>query len=215
MTKTLLLLFITVTFATAAHPQGSDADSAFKIVLLKAKKGAVMVYSGKKRSFTIAIESDSISTTDSPNWLMIDNQIVQVNCIPIPNGADASKFTPEQQQQMLNGYVQYEMNYFQKELKLSITDLKKEWLTFGDRLFLLWYFDVPKQKVKGVEQPAKQTMRQVYLTTLWFDQVLDLYNALIDDTDLEKAKKMLYPLAKSIKSYKGELDIEAYAKTLE
>lgn len=173
-----------------------------------------MVFAGKKHSFTLDIKGDSIKPSDQPNWVLINNSIVQATCVPLPGGKDASKCPLAQQREILNGYVDYEMAYFHEELKLVTKDVKKEWPVIGGRQFLLWYFDVPKQEVPGAEKVKRQTIRQVYLSEVWFDQVLDLNNALINNSDLEKAKAILYPIARSLKSSDGELDIAAYAKTL-
>jgi hypothetical protein len=201
----LLLLFFS----------GFSQTNEFKVALLKEKKGAVMVFAGKRHSFTLDIKGDSIKATDQPNYVSVDEMILQVACVPVPGGIDASKLPLEQQREALNGYVDYEMDYFRKELNLDIKDLKKEWLVIQGRQFLLWYFDMPKPTKKTTGDLTQKTARQVYLSGIWFDQVLDLNDALLDSRDLEKAKALLYPIARSLKSHEGELDIEAFAKTLE
>jgi len=207
------MVLILLGFSRICLAQGED--NPFKVVLLKAKKGAVMVFAGKKHSLTLDIQGDAVKPAGQPNFVLVNEKIVQVSCIPIPGGKDASKCTIDQQQEILNGYVNYEMDYFKKELKLATGDLKKEWLVLQGRQYLLWYFDVPKQKVKGSGEVAKQTNFQVYMSAIWFDQILDINNPVLDGKDLSKAKALLIPIARTLKSYEGELDIEAFSKKLE
>ncbi|HEY4109330.1 hypothetical protein [Puia sp.] len=192
-------------------------NEAFHIELLPAKKGAVLAFSGKKHSFTVHIASDSIKTTDVPTYFTIDNQILQISCVAVPNGADLGNYNKDQQKTTLDSYADYELEYFQKELKISIKNLKREWVIIQNRLYLIWQYDVPAQKIgklKG-EELKQQITHQIFLSAIMHDQILDLNTPMFNANDPVKARKLLDDIAGSLKIFDKELDIPALAKTLE
>lgn len=203
-----LILTLLAVQATSCYSQ----TEAFHIQLLQAKKGGLLAFSGKKHSFTLNIARDSIRTTDAPNYFTVDNQIFQVSCVPVPNDADLSSYNKDQQKTTLDSYADYELEYFQKELKMTVKNLKKEWVVINDRLFLLWQYDVtPKIAPKDL---TEQVTHQIFMSAIFHDQILDLNTALIRTNSTQSARQLLYDVAGSLKTYEKQLDISMLTKEL-
>jgi len=114
----------------------------------------------------------------------------------------------------LNSYVDYEMEYVTKELKLVTTNLKREWIDIHGRKFLLWEYEVPKQKVKGGEDVSDQAKAQLYVSTIWYDQVLDISSPVLQDMKEGDARTFVFAIAATLTSYEGELDMDGFYKKL-
>ena len=62
--------------------------------------------------------------------------------------------------------------------------------------------------------PNSKIRRQVYLSTLFFDQVLDLNIPIFSLNDFARAKDLLVRLANSLKVYNKHLDLALLSKQL-
>ncbi|HXB07788.1 MAG TPA: hypothetical protein VNW04_11740 [Puia sp.] len=215
--KKLTALCLVLSLAGFLANSCFSQNEAFHIELLRAKTGAVLAFSGMKHSFTVSIVSDSISATDAPNYLTVHNQILQVSCVAIPNGSDLSGYNRDQQKTTLDSYADYELEYFQKDLKITIKNLKKEWVVIQNRLYLMWQYDVPIQKLEKLkgQELQEQITGQIFLSAILHDQILDINTPLFSKNNKEKARKLLEDLASSLQTYDKQLDIPALAKTLE
>jgi hypothetical protein len=200
--KTIFFLLMSLsTLAVSAQVTAEVGD--FKVTLLTKDKWGMLSFTGKSHSFTVELTGNTITqTTDAqPNYLLVDNALLLVSCVPMPDGADASGYSADQQKTVLSAYADYEMNYFKDELHLVTRNLQKEWLVLQGRTFLLWQFDVPQQAVASVNQGGRQAVHQLYLSTVWYDQVLDMNCPLMNDSEQTAAQTLLYKTAKSFKSY--------------
>jgi len=200
--KTIFFLLLSLS-SLAASAQVTAEVGDFKVTLLTKDKWVMLSFTGKSHSFTVEVTGNTIkpTTDEQPNYLLVDNALLLVSCVPMPDGTDASGYSADQQKTVLSSYADYEMNYFNNELHLVTRNLQKEWMVLEGRTFLLWQFDVPKQAVAGVDQGGKQAVHQLYLSTVWYDQVLDLNCPLMNDSEQTVAQKLLYKTAKSFKSY--------------
>jgi hypothetical protein len=141
--------------------------------------------------------SKSVRQTDASNYFIIDNLVFQSSLVPIPSQTDLSNLSSNQEKQILDQYVQYELDYFQNELKLKINGLKKEWRTIGTKLFLVWAFGVPEQQL--ADHVKEQVKSQIYFSTICFNQVLDLNIPIIAKDDSTKSETMLNKIAGTLK----------------
>jgi hypothetical protein len=193
----ILLLFLG---PAVGYSQSGGEDAPYHVSFSASKNGGTMRFSGPKNSLAIDIVGDTIQTTDQPNYLVVDNLIVQASMVPLPGGVDGSQQTVARQKEILSGYVGYEMDYFQKELKLATSGLKREWLTIGERTFLMWTFHLDPPKGGKTSGSGNTIIGQIYLSVLWHDQVLDLNSALTDEKDAKRAKDLLQRMGGSIRS---------------
>lgn len=200
--KPILLLLLSLSSLTAFSQTTAEVGD-FKVTLLTKDQWAMLSFTGKSHSFTVEVTGNTIkpTTDEQPNYLLVDNALLLVSCVPMPDGADASGYSADQQKTVLSSYADYEMHYFNNELHLVTRNLQKEWVVLQGRTFLLWQFDVPKQAVAGVDQGGKQAVQQLYLSTIWYDQVVDINCPLMNDSEQTAAEKLLYKTARSFKSF--------------
>lgn len=205
---TAILLLLSL-YGTA---QRSSKVGEFDVFFLPSQKGGVMLFSGKKHSLTIEITADSVQPTDQANFVLVNNQIFQVSLVPLPDRSDASVIPLARQKEILSGYVGYEMDYFQKQLNLDVRNLQREWIIIDGKGFLIWYFDLLQHSTDKTDDPAKPILKQVYLSVLWNDQVLDLNNVLSDAKKVPESRTFLLQTAGLVKTYEGRVDITSLSK---
>jgi hypothetical protein len=178
--------------------------------LLVGKKRSLIAYAGNGHSFTLEIGAHTAKPSDIPGFITIDKQIVQSTLVPVSRSKDhdpdLNTLTPAKEKAILLDYMNYELKYYRKKLSQHYTNLQTEWVEFNHRLFLLWYFDLPEN--------YKVVSRQVYASTLFYDQVMDLNAPVFKEDDWGKARGMLVRLAGSMKTFDKPLDLEALRKKL-
>jgi hypothetical protein len=174
--------------------------------LLAGKKRSLIVYAGKDHSFTLDVPVRTSKPSDVPGFVTIDKQIVQTSIVPVDRSINTSGLTPAREQEILTKYMNYELIYYKKKLRQDYSHLQTEWVTLQNRLYLVWYFDMPKN--------YKLVSRQIYLSTLFFDQVIDMNAPVFQGNDFGKAKGILLRMAGTMKTYDTHLDLAALEKKL-
>jgi hypothetical protein len=195
----LLSLFLSINvllFSQENKPAGEEFETAF----VASKTGGLIVYSGEDHSFTIEVKAKDVKTTGQANYLVIGDQIVQSAILPIPKKTDLESMTMIRQKEILKTYINYELDYFKNSLKQEYSNLKMEWVIINGQQFVYWHFDMPKGDNKHVK-------KQIYLSSICFDQILDLNAPVFED--YYKAKDILTQMANTLKLYNSHLDLAA------
>jgi hypothetical protein len=194
----------------AVHGHGQKkapaADEEIHASLVTGKKRSVIAYAGKDHSFTMDVNAKTAKASDLPGFITIDGQIVQATLVPSSSNIDARQLTTSQEKETLTKYMNYELSYYKKKLKQNYSQLQTEWITVKDRLFLVWYFDMPKD--------YKLVSRQLYFSTLFSNQVLDLNAPVFKTEQFSRARATLNHLVNSLKTYDKYLDLEGLKKEL-
>ena len=121
--------------------------------------------------------------------------------LPYQNVTDYDKMSDEKKKETLLNYINYEFSYFKKDQKQDISNLKYEWVILNNKLFIYWIYDMPMSN-KTVE-------RQIYLTTVCFDNILTLNLPFLTNTkSLDIYKELLLGIGKSYKSYNSTVDLD-------
>lgn len=201
-----LTLFWVILGIPAAFCQKHTNAEDLHARLLTGRKKAVLAYAGASHSFTLDVPVRSSKPSDVPGFVNIDRQIVQATVVPVDRAVDLRRLTADREKEILTGYMNYELSYFKKKLKQDYSHVRTEWLTLGGKTFLLWQFDMSDHD--------KLVNHQIYLSTLFFDQVMDLNAPIFKKDDVEKAREILVGLARSMKTYDRKLDLEALGKKL-
>jgi len=186
----------------AQSPSAADDQRA---QLLTGKKRSLIAYAGRDHSFTLE-PVHSAKVSDVPGFITIDKQIVQATVIPVDKGIDMRSMSAARERQVLQKYMDYELDYYRKKLKQRYSHLQTEWVSLQGRQFLVWYFDTPKNE--------KLISRQVYVSTLFYDQVIDLNAPVFRTDDWGKARGLLVKLAGTMKTYDRRLDLPALRRKL-
>ena len=174
--------------------------------LLTGKHHSLIAYAGKDHSFTIEIGAYTAKPSDIPGFITIDKQVIQSTLVSVSESTGLTAMTEQKEKETLLKYMNYELDYYKKKLKQHYSHLQTEWISLHGRLFLLWYFDMPEN--------YKLVSRQVYVSTLFYNQVMDLNAPVFKSDDWGKARTLLVKLAGTMKTYDQHLDLEALRKKL-
>ena len=202
-----LCAFCALSAGLCAFGQKGTPDEDVHARLLSGKKKSLIAYAGEYHSFTMEAAGREVKPSDIPGFITIDKQIIQSTLIPVDKSIDLSRPDPSREKDILTKYMNYELGYYKKKLRQDYSHLQTEWVTLQGRLFLVWYFDMPKN--------YKLVSRQVYFSTLFFDQVMDLNAPIFKAGDFARAKALLARLASSMKTYDRKLDLVAMQKKLD
>ena len=205
----ITLLFIVAFACLRATAQSSINNEVFKYKFKSEKNGARVSYVGKSHSFTFDLKASEIKelqaqgADDNMRFISVDKAIFQTSIVPmpqpIPGGLMLGSLSPDQQKEIIEGYVEYELDYY-KQLGLKPIDLKKTWLTINEKAFMVWEFDVDLDK-NQTGQTGEQAKGQVYLVTPCFNQMWVINMPLMDRKDHERVKNILTGIATSLKLY--------------
>ncbi|MHA4806686.1 hypothetical protein ACX0G9_01200 [Flavitalea flava] len=210
----LISASLSLVTATNSYAQKNAQEEEVHASLIQGKKKSLIAFAGKEHSFSMEVAAKSAKLSDVPGFITIDKQIVQATLVPASlkstqttaqTSGQASP-TTSQEKDILTRYMNYELAYYRKKLKQNYTNLQTEWITILDRLFLVWYFDMPKD--------YKLVSRQIYYSTLFYDQIIDLNAPLFKMDNFSKARGILLKLANSLKTYDKQLDLAKLAKQL-
>jgi hypothetical protein len=197
------LLALSCYFSVAG--QGNTPTEEEHARLLTGKKKCLIVYAGRDHSFTMEPAAPA-KPSDVPDFITIGKQIVQATLVPADRNIDLSRMSPAREKEVLLKYMDFELAYYRKKLRQRYTHLQTEWISLQGRTFLLWYFDMPENQ--------KLVRRQVYVSTLFFDRVVDLNAPVFKDDDWGKARELLVRLAGTMKTYDKRLDIAELGRKL-
>jgi len=161
-----LSFLLTMFTGIAVYGQKRMPDEEVHASLVAGKKRSMIAYAGKDHSFTMDVNAKTTKVSDLPGFITVDGQIVQATLVPLQPAIDARRLTTAQEKDALTKYMNYELGYYKKKLKQNYSQLQTEWITVKERLFLVWYFDMPKD--------YKLVSRQLYVSTLFGGGVLDL-----------------------------------------
>lgn len=174
--------------------------------LLTGKRHSLIVYAGKDHSYTLEIGPHTAKPSDIPGFITIDKQIVQSTVVPASKPIAPRDLTPDKEKALLLDYMNYELKYYRKKLSQRYTNLQTEWISTHGRLFLLWYYDLP--------QNDKVISRQIYASTIFYGQVMDLNAPVFKPDDWTRARTTLVRLAGTMKTFDKPLNLESLRKKL-
>lgn len=197
--RQLILLIIFSLTNLMLYSQTTYKAEDFKSALMQTKSGAIIVYTGQQHSFTIDIVG-KITPSEKPNFVTVDNKILQSSIIPFETKLDFEKLSEEAQKKNLLGYMDYEMNYIKEQLKSKNLNEKYEFITLNNKIFLFWSYDMPKS-YKAVD-------KQCYLVTICFDQMLILNCPVDNGKTFIDIKDMLTNIGKTLKLNNNTIDLE-------
>ena len=198
-----LLLALFWTFSAAAQSNAPADDQHAR--LLTGKKRSLIAYAGAGHSFTLE-PAHTAKPSDVPGFITIDKQILQATVIPVDKSIDLRSMSEAREREVLQKYMEYELDYYRKKLKQRYSNLQKEWMTLQGRQFLVWYFDTPENE--------KLISRQIYVSTLFDDQVMSLNAPVFRSDDWGKARSLLVKLAGTMKTYDKRVDLAVLRKKL-
>jgi hypothetical protein len=193
----MTLLILTLT-SLLCFSQSYKAEG-FKSALMQTKTGAMVVYTGETHSFTIEIIGNDIKPSDKPNFMTVDNKILQSSIIPFQTQLEFEKLSEEAQKKNLLSYMDYEMKYIKDQLKAKNLNENNEFISLNNELFLFWTYDMPKS--------YKTIDKQCYLVTICFDQMLILNSPVDSGKSFKEIKDFLLNIGNTIKLSDHSIDL--------
>lgn len=163
----------------------------FEAGLLEAKYGAMLVYNGEKNSFFLKFVSKSFKPSEKPNFVHMDGYIIQSSIFPFPKKFDFVNADEEFQKKFLDSWRLYERSWIEDQLKKQIKDQTK-FIKIKEKLFLHWITDMPEDYGDG------SVIKQVYLVTACFDQLLVLNAPVLKDQKEKVVSDKLYGIASTL-----------------
>ena len=210
MKKTItFLLFCFTSLVVFCQPTYKAEE--FQSAVMQKKNGALVVFTGQYHSFTMDIIGDSIKPSNEPNFITVDNKILQLSNIPFPSKVDYENLSDEIQKNNLLGYMNYEMKYIKEQLNLKSLNEKYEFITLNDKICMFWKYDMPKS--------YKTIDKQCYLITNCFDQILVLNSPVTkgeksNSTSYDSIKDFLLTIGKTLKLNNHTIDLENLYKEI-
>lgn len=168
----------------------------FEASLLPAKYGALLIYNGQTNSFSLKFESKSVATTDEPNFIRVDNVLMQSSTIPFTQKLNFNNLSNITQKKLLTEWKIYEKGWIEDQLKIKLTE-KEEFIEIAGKPFLYWVYNMPESKGPGAIE------KQIYLVTICFDQILLLNGPLEKGKREETIKDKILTTAKTLTLYPG------------
>ena len=210
----LLLCLPLLYFHSSAIAQADINNEVFTSKFVQSKNGVDILFNGKSHSFTLTFSGVSYKTAkvinnqNNQNFITIGDNIIQASLIALPQPISPtvklSKLTSDEIKATLEAYVNYELDYITKDLKVDPANLKKEWKIVNSQLFLIWSYEA-KYNAPGV---VKQAKGQIYYSTIVFNQVLDINIPLYDKNEKGSKEEAIRNIASSLKSYNQPLVVE-------
>ncbi|HTR29094.1 MAG TPA: hypothetical protein VMH27_07480 [Puia sp.] len=200
--RLFLALFIHA-IALGGFAQSASSDNVHASLLI-GKKKSMIAYAGS-HSFTLEVAS-SAKLSDVPGFITVNKQILQATLVPVDKSIDLRNLTPAREQEILTSYMNFELSYYKKKLHQNYSNLTTQWITLQNRIFLVWSFEVPRDQ--------KLISHQIYVSTIFYDQIMDLNAPVFQPGDAGKAKALLLRLAGTIRTYDTQLDLKALQKKL-
>lgn len=204
MRKTISTLLLCIV-AVLAFSQAKYEAEMFKAALMERKTGAYVVYTGDKHSFMLTIE-EKITPSKQANVVKIGNKLLQCTIIPFSTKLRFDSLSDEERMNNLVGYMKYEMDYIKEQLKSKNLNEQYELATLNGRVFLFWYYDMPKT--------CKTIEKQCYLATICFDQILILNCPVEKSPLLNDAKLFMVNIARTLKLNNYPVDLDKLYKEI-
>jgi len=161
----------------------------------KKDKLSEISFSWNNHRIRFEVEAKSIKQLDAKGFFDADGQVVQFSTVKIPSNVDLMNLNDEKEISILRGYVQYEFQYFQNELKLEVKDLKIDTKTLNGKNFIEWEFRVTTKP----NQQINKTNKQIYYTAVFWDRVVSINSPVMLNDDDKRIEKKLELIAKSLK----------------
>lgn len=193
--KCLFAYVLTLVFNFPCISQLPINQERFDLMFQESAHGYKWVYNGITHLFSIEINEEDVKQVKYPNDISINKQVIHTAATPIRDtSANLSKLSIARQKAMLTAYV------FKKAGKLAAQQLKKEWVTVNSKLWLLGsYYPVTKN-------PVRTKNKQLIVSTICFNQVLELNTTVTNEENLKKAKILLNQLMATLKLSNTPID---------
>jgi len=178
----------------------------FQLAVVPAKFGIKVVYTSNKSAVTLDVVAKDAKPIEHPGVVLVGKQILQFHFTPATQ--DSLRQSTEQQKQLLLNYLKYETDYAKQQLKMEEMVTTTEWLTINNKLYLLWSYNLDKDDQSNV-------IKQYYLCTLSFNNVLTINTPIIKGDNEEASKALMMQIGRTLMQFDTRIDIDKLYKALQ
>ncbi|MEO7210183.1 MAG: hypothetical protein ABIY35_04490, partial [Chitinophagaceae bacterium] len=129
------------------------------------------------------------------NIILVDSQPIQIIPIAI---SDLKKsllnLDIDEQQQLLNDYSKYEIDYFSNKLGIEVLNKQSQWVDTKSRYWFIWYFQVGNVSAKV----DKKAVIQLFATTVIDDKILVLNAPIMQNSNFVKMALIVNQMMESL-----------------
>lgn len=199
-----LLLFCSSSFGQ--ETKSEEFSSKFTLN----EKGGKIVFCGNNKQFVVQLFGKKVfvpeieNPTNVPNqyFITVDKKIIQSTIIAIPKNVqdafDLKKLTLNQQESILGGYVNYELDYIKKELESNIDEIVMKPEVINSRKYILWHYKMSNY-TESDDKDGYIPKGQIYLSTICFDKVLTVNIPVLKEYQMDDLIQILNQIGENIK----------------
>jgi hypothetical protein len=209
--KTKINLFLILLFVTCFYAFGQEnGENEFNSKFIQNEKGGEVIYWGNKRYFVVKLFGGKVETTEIVNskvpknqhFIEVDQKIIQTSIIPIPKNVidnyDLKNLSLEQQQSILEGYMNYEIEYITKDLKVNIFEAQMKPEIIKSKKYILWRYKMTENN-KFEDNEGESVVGQIHISTICFDQILNVNIPILKKYSPNELTRILTKIGKNIK----------------
>ena len=108
------------------------------------------------------------------------------------------KLSLEQQENILKGYMNYELEYITKDLKVNVFEVQMKPEIIKSKKFILWRYKMTEgNKLQDIG--GELVIGQTHISTICFNQILNINIPLMKNYSPNEITKILTKIGKNIK----------------
>jgi hypothetical protein len=209
----LIIVFFKFLFVTG---QTEIINESFQFNFVENKNQ--IIYKGDNHYFTInlnkkskLIEVENNQNNENQNFIEVNGVIIGFSIMDIPNNItdslDFSNLTIGTQESILKNYLEYELNYFEKELKVKIDNLLIQARDYKSKSY---YFVRFNTDFKGdaldsnSDTITKVAKGQLYLCSIQFNKILVINIPFFEQNSIEETSNLIKSFVRKIKTFDKE-----------
>ena len=201
--------FLQILILTGFSSLAQEIQSEFSSKYISNKKGGEVVYCANGKHFLVKLNGKKVEPAEIENgtnplnqhFIAVDGKVIQSSIIPIPQNVlehyDLNNLSLDQQESILTGYMNYELEYITKEVKLGITEIQMKPETYKSRRYILWRYKMSDYK-ENEDLQGDLAKGQTYLSTICFNQILTLNIPVLKDFSLGDLTKTLTKIVETL-----------------
>ena len=197
--KPSLLLILTGLFTLNLFGQVSFSNVDIKLKVVKNNNTTQLICSNLTTSIKFVLKR-KVTVMQQNNIATIDSQTIQLTPLKF-SGYKVSNLTMDDQKQLLDTYVKYELDYFKNELNVEVINPNNQWVVTNSKGWFVWYFRVGNMPT----QINKPTEIQLFASTVVGDKILTINAPIPTDSDFAKAGLIVNEMMETFRSQPGLL----------
>ncbi len=186
------------------------AQTNDQISFLKSPDSYIYIDNTPGAHFTIEFPGDTFRQAELTNGFVIDDQIVQVIKFEYSRDQYTNTASTEAEIALLEGYMEYELRYLQKEVfKKKLAHSHEVFLNEEGKRFMLWQYELPSKKRKKYAKKGDPAVHQLFLTCICNRYLCGVNMPVFSQDTLEVVIGRIKGIANRFDIFGGPIDKDA------